>query len=72
MMTSLLYKFLMIYLGALPLYAAPTIMSQSPGAKGAALGRAAVSVIQDPTALHWNPAGLAGAGGAVTGEHQFL
>lgn len=72
MMTSLLYKFLMIYLGALPLYAAPTIMSQSPGAQGAALGRAAVSVIQDPTALHWNPAGLAGAGGAVTGEHQFL
>lgn len=72
MMTSILFKFLMLYLGARPLYAAPTILSQSPGAQGAALGRAAVSVIQDPTALHWNPAGLAGAGGAVTGEHLFL
>lgn len=72
MMTTLLFKFLMLYLGARPLYAAPTILSQSPGAQGAALGRAAVAVIQDPTALHWNPAGLAGAGGAVTGEHLFL
>lgn len=72
MMTGILLKFFMLYLGARPLYAAPTILSQSPGAQGAALGRAAVSVIQDPTSLHWNPAGLAGAGGAVTGEHQFL
>ncbi|MDX6769083.1 MAG: PorV/PorQ family protein [Elusimicrobiota bacterium] len=72
MMTSLLFKFLMLYLGARPLYAAPTILSQSPGAQGAAFGRAFVSVVQDPTALHWNPAGLAGAGGAVIGEHQFL
>ncbi|MBI2787312.1 MAG: PorV/PorQ family protein [Elusimicrobia bacterium] len=72
MMTNILFNFLMLYLGARPLYAAPTILSQSPGAQGAALGRAAVSVVQDPTALHWNPAGLAGAGGAVTGEHQFL
>lgn len=72
MMTNVLFNFLMLYLGARPLYAAPTILSQSPGAQGTALGRAAVSVVQDPTALHWNPAGLAGAGGAVTGEHQFL
>ena len=72
MMTNILFNFLMLYLGARPLYAAPTILSQSPGAQGAALGRAAVAVIQDPTALHWNPAGLAGAGGAVTGEHLFL
>ncbi|UPT74991.1 MAG: hypothetical protein M0D55_04560 [Elusimicrobiota bacterium] len=62
MMTNILFNFLMLYLGARPLYAAPTILSQSPGAQGAALGRAAVAVIQDPTALHWNPAGLAGAG----------
>ena len=72
MMISLFLKFFMLYLGARPLYAAPTILSQSPGAQGAALGRAAVAVVQDPTALHWNPAGLAGAGGAVTGEHLFL
>ena len=72
MMTNILFNFLMLYFGARPLYAAPTILSQSPGAQGAAFGRAAVSVVQDPTALHWNPAGLAGAGGAVTGEHLFL
>jgi len=72
MMTNILFNFLMLYLGARPLYAAPTILTQSPGAQGAALGRAAVAVIQDPTALHTNPAGLAGAGGAVTGEHLFL
>lgn len=72
MMTNILFNFLMLYLGARPLYAAPTILSQSPGAQGAALGRAAVSLVQDPTALHWNPAGLAGAGGAVSGEHVIL
>lgn len=72
MMTNILFNFLMLYFGARPLYAATTVLSQSPGAQGAALGRAAVAVVQDPTALHWNPAGLAGAGGAVTGEHLFL
>lgn len=72
MMTSLLFKFFMLYLGAWPLYAAPTILTQSPGAQGAALGRVAAAVVQDPTSLHWNPAGLASAGGAVTGEHLFL
>lgn len=72
MMSNILFQFLMLYFGARPLYAAPTVLTQSPGAQGAAFGRAAVSVIQDPTALHWNPAGLAGAGGAVAGEHLFL
>ena len=72
MMNHVLWQFLMLYLGARPLYAAPTVLTQSPGAQGAALGRAAVSVVQDPTSLHWNPAGLAGSGGAVTGEHLFL
>lgn len=72
MMSNILFQFLMLYFGARPLYAAPTVLTQSPGAQGAAFGRAAVSVVQDPTALHWNPAGLAGAGGAITGEHMFL
>jgi hypothetical protein len=72
MMTSLLLKFLALYVGLLPVYAAPNLLSQGPGAVGAALGRSAVSVIQDPTSLYWNPAGLAGADGAVTGEHLFL
>jgi len=72
MITGLLFKFFVLYLGARPLYAAPNLLSQGPGAEGAALGRAAVSVVQDPTSLYWNPAGLTGAGGAVTGEHLFL
>lgn len=72
MMTSLLMKFLALYIGVLPAYAAPNLLSQGPGAEGAALGRSAVAVVQDPTSLYWNPAGLAGAGGAVTGEHLFL
>lgn len=72
MMTGILFKFFMLYLGARPLYAAPNLLSQGPGAEGAALGRAAVSTIQDPTSLYWNPAGLTGAGGAVSGEHLFL
>lgn len=73
MMTGFLLKLLALYLGACPLYAAtPALLSRGPGAEGAVLGRAAVSVVQDPTALYWNPAALTGAGGAVTGEHLFL
>lgn len=72
MMNSVLLKLLMVYLGARPVCAAPALLTRGPGAEAAALGRTAVSVVQDPTALYWNPAGLAGAGGAVTGEHLFL
>ena len=31
-----------------------------------------VSTVHDPTALYWNPAGLAASGGTITGEHLFL
>jgi hypothetical protein len=72
MMTGLILKFLMLYVGALPAYAAPNLLSEGPGAEAAVFGRSAASVVQDPTSLYWNPAGLAGAGGAVTGEHEFL
>jgi hypothetical protein len=40
MMSNVLWQFLMLYLGARPLYAAPTVLTQSPGAQGAAIGRA--------------------------------
>jgi len=72
MMTGLVLKFLMIYLGVQPVYAATNLLSEGPGAEAATFGRSAVSIVQDPTSLYWNPAGLTGAGGAVTGEHEFL
>ncbi len=71
-MTTILLKFLMLYLGARPLYAASNLTTEGPGARAAVFGRAATSLVQDPSALYWNPAGLAGAGGAVSGEHLFL
>jgi len=52
--------------------ASSQLLSQGPGAAAAALSGAVVSTIHDPTALYWNPAGLADAGGALAGEHMFL
>jgi len=75
-MTSLLLRLLALYLGGTPLYAqtvgATSLLTRGPGAEAAALSGAVVPTISDPTALYWNPAGLANAGGAVTGEHLFL
>lgn len=73
---GLLIRLLALYLGGLPLYAGTTgathLLTRGPGAAPAALGNAVLPVVADPTALYWNPAGLASAGGAVTGEHLFL
>ncbi len=75
-MTSLLLRLLAMYLGGAPLYAqtmgATNLLTRGPGAEAAALSGAVVPTVSDPTALYWNPAGLANAGGAVTGEHLFL
>ncbi len=77
-MARLLLQLLALYAGGAPLYAqtvgaaSSQFLSQGPGAEAAALGGAVVSSIHDPTALYWNPAGLAGAGGMVSGEHLFL
>ena len=49
-----------------------TLLSQGPGAEAAAMGSAVVSTVHDPTALYWNPAGLAASGGMISGEHLFL
>ncbi|MDE2491535.1 MAG: hypothetical protein KGM24_11855 [Elusimicrobia bacterium] len=67
-----LLRFLMLYVGVLPLYAQSNLLSEGPGAAAAAMGRTATALAADPTALYWNPAGLTDAGGAVTGEHMFL
>ncbi len=78
MMVRLLLQLLAFYAGGAPLYAqtvgavSSQLLSQGPGAQAAALGGAVVSTIHDPTALYWNPAGLADAGGMVSGEHLFL
>ena len=48
------------------------LLSKGPGAPAAALAGAVVSTVHDPTALYWNPAGLSGAGGALSAEHLFL
>jgi len=73
---TLLVRLLALYLGTVPLYAGTTgathLLTRGPGAASSALGNTVVSVVHDPTALYWNPAGLAGAGGAVTGEHLIL
>jgi hypothetical protein len=75
-MMMLLLRILAIYLGGTPLYAqtvgATSLLTRGPGAEAAALSGAVVPTISDPTALFWNPAGLANAGGAVSGEHLFL
>jgi hypothetical protein len=77
-MVQLLLQLLAFYAGGTPLYAqtvgaaSSQLLSQGPGAEAAALGGTVVSTIHDPTALYWNPAGLANAGGMVTGEHLFL
>lgn len=76
MMTLVLMKLLALYLGSTPLCAqtvgATQLLTRGPGAEGAALSGTIVSTVHDPTALYWNPAGLAAAGGMVSGEHLFL
>src|SRR5208282_3773346 len=75
-MLLILARFLALYLGGLPAYCQTTgateLLSQGPGAEAAALAGTVVSTVHDPTALFWNPAGLAAAGGTVSGEHHFL
>ena len=77
-MVRLLLQVLVFCAAGAPLYAqtvgaaSSQLLSQGPGAEAAALGGAVVSTIHDPTALYWNPAGLANAGGMVSGEHLFL
>ncbi|MFA6093844.1 MAG: PorV/PorQ family protein [Elusimicrobiota bacterium] len=72
----LLLQLLALYSGGLPAYAgtvpATHFLSRGPGAQAAALAGAVESSIADPTALYWNPAGLAHSGGTVSGEHLFL
>ena len=77
-MIALLARLLALYLGVTPLYAqtvganASQLLSRGPGAESAALAGTSVSTVHDPTALYWNPAGLASAGGMISGEHLFL
>ena len=47
-------------------------LSRGPGAAAAALAGSVVSIVNDPTALYWNPAGLAQSDGMISGEHLFL
>lgn len=78
MIARLLLQLLAFYAGGIPLYAqtvgaaSTQLLSQGPGAEASALAGSVVSTIHDPTALYWNPAGLADAGGMVAGEHLFL
>src|SRR5882672_10126305 len=69
-------KLLALYLGTTPVCAqtvgATQLLTRGPGAEGAALAGTIVATVHDPTALYWNPAGLAAAGGMVSGEHLFL
>lgn len=68
-------RLLALYLGGTPLYgqtASTHLLTRGPGAEAAALAGTLTPVVKDPTALYWNPAGLARSGGAVTGEHLFL
>lgn len=75
-MMRLLIQLLALYLGNIPVCAqtvgATHLLTRGPGAEAAALGNSVVSTVHDPTALYWNPAGLARAGGMLTGEHLFL
>ena len=72
----ILIQLLALYLGGVPVCAetvgATHLLTRGPGAEAAALGNSVVPVVRDPSALYWNPAGLANAGGMVTGEHLFL
>ncbi len=52
--------------------ASSQFMSRGPGAQAAAMAGSVVSDIHDPTALYWNPAGLADSGMMISGEHLFL
>ncbi len=47
-------------------------LSRGPGASAAALAGSVVSIVNDPTALYWNPAGIANSNGMISGEHLFL
>jgi len=74
----LFLPFILLLLVIAPYYAhagtvgATHLLSRGPGAAASALGNSIISTVQDPTALYWNPAGMAFAGGAVSGEHLFL
>jgi len=71
-----LLQLLALYLGGVPTCAqtvgATHLLTRGPGAEAAALGNSVVPVVRDPSALYWNPAGLANAGGMMMGEHLFL
>lgn len=72
----ILLHLLALYLGGVPACAqtvgATHVLTRGPGAEAAALGNTVVPVVRDPSALYWNPAGLANAGGMMMGEHLFL
>ena len=71
----IIVQLLALYLGGTPLFGqvgGTNLLTRGPGAEAAALAGAIAPTVQDPTALYWNPAGLASAGGMVTGEHLFL
>ncbi|MBI4349325.1 MAG: hypothetical protein HY553_20975 [Elusimicrobia bacterium] len=75
-MMRVLLQFLALYLGGVPACAqtvgATHLLTRGPGAEAAALGNTVLPTVADPSALYWNPAGLANAGGMVMGEHLFL
>ncbi len=75
-MMRVLLQLLALYLGGVPACAqtvgATHLLTRGPGAEAAALGNSVVPVVRDPSALYWNPAGLANAGGMMMGEHLFL
>lgn len=75
-MMRVLLQLLALYLGGVPACAqtvgATHLLTRGPGAEAAALGNSVLPTIADPSALYWNPAGLANAGGMVMGEHLFL
>jgi len=75
-MALFIVRLLALYLGGAPLFAqtagSTQLLSRGPGAEAAAMANTVVATVHDPTALYWNPAGLAYAGGMVTGEHLFL
>ncbi len=76
MMLGLLVRLLALYIGSTPACAqtaaATQLLTRGPGAEAAALAGSLAPTVHDPTALYWNPAGLAAAGGMVSGEHLFL
>lgn len=48
---------------------AATFLSISQGARAAGMGSAFVAVADDPSALYWNPAGIASVGNGVLFDH---